>query len=177
MGREGPVIAIIRGLKVRVPVLDRFLAANDVDETYGNAPFYDQDPDPQSQLLRSKVGGSDTRTRIFMPAKEDHNESNFAYVAYAWEMVYAQKEISLDQQLPSDPPAGWLTLKDEILSFSTSHDTAWDAAGHGKVGLFIVVSDERTYLPLSIRQRITVGVGLPFLPAIIRDLLTCGFVQ
>ncbi|KAG8156941.1 hypothetical protein KVR01_013163 [Diaporthe batatas] len=41
MGGEGPTIAIIRGLKVRVPVLDSFLRANKLDETHGMAPFYD----------------------------------------------------------------------------------------------------------------------------------------
>ncbi|KAL1866869.1 hypothetical protein Daus18300_006572 [Diaporthe australafricana] len=55
MGGEGPTIAIIRGLKVRVAVLDRFLNANGVDETYGLAPFYNIDPDKQSRLLRSKL--------------------------------------------------------------------------------------------------------------------------
>lgn len=70
MRREGPTIAIIRGLKVRVPVLDRFLNANGVDETYGLAPFYDVEPDQQSQLLRSKVRDGDTRTRSFVPSKK-----------------------------------------------------------------------------------------------------------
>jgi hypothetical protein len=158
MGGEGPTIAIIRGLKVRVPVLDSFLRANKVDETYGMAPFYHVDPDEQSQFLRSKVGGGDTRTRIFVPSKQGHNESNFAYVAYAWEMVYAQKEISLDQQLPAEPPRGWEALKDEILSFSYDIDSVWREAGHGKTGLFIIVSDERRYRPPSIQQRIFVSL-------------------
>ncbi|KAG6368949.1 hypothetical protein INS49_003167 [Diaporthe citri] len=112
MGGEGPTIAIIRGLKARVPVLDRFLNANGVDETYGLAPFYDVDPDKRSRLLRSKFGGGDTRTRIFVPSNLSHNETNFAYVAWAWEMIYAQKEILLDQQLPTNPPTGWAAVMD-----------------------------------------------------------------
>ncbi|KAJ0106930.1 hypothetical protein J7T55_011025 [Diaporthe amygdali] len=155
MGGEGPTIAIIRGLKVRVPVLDRFLNANGVDETYGLAPFYDIDPDQQSRLLRSKVGGGDTRTRIFVPSKLGRNETNFAYVAWAWEMVYAQKEILLDQHLPTNPPTGWAAMRDEILSFSHDTDSNWNAAGHGKTGLFVVVSDERPYFPLSFLQQNT----------------------
>lgn len=158
MTGEGSTIAIIRGLKVRVPVLDRFLSANNIDETYGNAPFYDKDPDAQSQLLRSKVGGVDTRTRIFIPSKQNHNDSNFAYVAYVWDVVYAQKEITLDSQLPADLPIEWVSLKDEILSFSTSDDSIWESAGHGKMGLFIIVSDGRRYVPPSFKQRITVGI-------------------
>lgn len=47
----------------------------------------------QSQLLRSEVGGGDTRTRIFVPLKLVHNKIEFAYMAHAWEIVLAQKEI------------------------------------------------------------------------------------
>lgn len=83
MGGKNPTIAIIRGLKVRITVLDRFLVANGVDETYGIAPFYKVDPDEQSRLLRSKVGGGDTRTRAFVPSKHGHDETNFAYVVGA----------------------------------------------------------------------------------------------
>lgn len=154
MGREGHVTAILRGLKVRVHVLDKFLAANGVDETYAIAPFYHKDPDDQSRLLRSKIGTQNTRTRIFIPQRNDYNESNFAYVAYAWEMVFAQKEISLNTQLPEKPPAGWETLKNEIMVFSTTEDdVGWQVAGHGKVGLFIIVSDDRQFTPSSIEQR------------------------
>lgn len=161
MGGEGPTIAIVRGLKVRVPVLDRFLDANGFDKTYGLAPFYDVDPDKQSRLLRSKVGGGDTRTRIFVPSKLSHTETKFAYVAWAWEMVYAQKEILLDQQLPTNPPTGWAAVKDEILSFSHDTDSNSTAAGHGQTGLFIVVSDERPYFPPSFLQQTTVGSSSP----------------
>lgn len=179
MGGEDPRIAIIRGLKVRVPVLDRFLDANGVDMTYGLAPFYDVDPDEQSRLLRSKVGGGDTRTRIFVPDKRGHNETNFAYVAWAWEMVYAQKEILLGQQLPMDPPMGWAAVKDEILSFGHNTDSSWEAAGHGKMGLFIVVSDERPYWPQSLEQLTTVSylsLVRPLYLLAAGDLLTCYFL-
>lgn len=173
MGGEGPTIAIIRGLKVRVTVLDRFLKANGVDKTYGIAPFYDVDPDKESQLLRSKVGGGDTRTRIFVPSKRDHNATTFAYVAWAWEMVYAQKEVLLDQQLPPNPPTGWAAVQDEILSFSHDTDSDWKAAGHGKTGLFIVVSDERAYFPQSLRQQITVSYSLS---GYLIHILTTGYL-
>lgn len=168
-----PTIAILRGLKVRVSVLDRFLDANGVDKTYGLAPFYNIDPDERSRLLRSKVGGGDTRTRIFVPSKLDHNETNFAYVAWVWEMVYAQKEIVLDQQLPNDPPTGWVAMKDEILSFSDNTDSHWEAFGHGKMGVFIVVSDERPYFPQSLEQQTTVSYSSLVRPYIYLRLETC----
>jgi hypothetical protein len=69
-------------------------------------------------------------------------------------MIYAQIEISLDQQLPKNPPEGWEALKDKILSFSHDIDATWRGSGHGKMGLFIEVSDERIYIPLSILKRI-----------------------
>lgn len=93
-------------------------------------------------------------------------------------MVYAQKEILLDQQLPTNPPTGWAAMQDEILSFSHDTDTNWNAAGHGKTGLFIVVSDERPYFPLSFLQQNTelfiFDYPLHLLAA--RDLLTCHFL-
>jgi hypothetical protein len=52
---------IIRGFKVSVAVLDAFLAANNVDKTYGAPPFYEgyPDKDPISKLLFSKVSRHD----------------------------------------------------------------------------------------------------------------------
>lgn len=87
------------------------------------------------------------------PQKMDHNGSNFAYVAWAWDMVCAQKEVPLDHQLPTDPPTEWEAVKNEILSFRHDTDSTWEAAGHGNTGLFIVISDERRYFPLSLQQR------------------------
>lgn len=72
-------------------------------------------------------------------------------------MVYAQKEVLLDQQLPIDPPMGWAAVKDEILSFSHNTDSTWKTAGHGKMGLFIIVSDEQPYRPESFLQQRTVS--------------------
>lgn len=164
MGREGQVVAILRGLKVRVPVLDRFLDANGIDKTYGDAPFYDKDPDEQTRFLRSKTGSQDTRTRIFVPYRIDFNHSDFAYVAYAWELTFAQKEILLNTQLPEQLPTGWERLKDEIMSFTTTADSeGWQAAGHGSIGLFIIVSDNRYVVPPSIEQRNRVSVPRPLI--------------
>ncbi|KAG8165847.1 hypothetical protein KVR01_004399 [Diaporthe batatas] len=150
---EGPVVAIIRGLKVHIRVLDRFLYNNGCHDTKGYPPFYEEDPDEFSTLLRSRLSGNNSRTRLFIPARTDNDQSKFGYVAWAYNMVYAQKEVRLEEDLPMDPPEGWDALKDEILSFSTSEDTTLEAFGHGKTGIFVIVCEERSYTPLSIHQR------------------------
>lgn len=151
---EGPVVAIIRGLKVDIRVLDRFLYHNGCHLTHGYPPFYDKDPDEFSMLLRSRLSGSNTRTILFIPARKDHNESNFGYIAWAYEMVYAQREVRPEEDLPADPPEGWDALKNEILSFTASKDAISEASGHGNTGVFVIVCETRSYIPPSIRQRV-----------------------
>lgn len=153
---EGPLVAIIRGLKVHVRVLDKFLDSNGCHKTFGCAPFYNEDPDEFSILLRSKLSDHNTSTRLFIPWRTTHDRSKFGYIAWAYEMVYAQREVLLEENFPAEPPAGWDTLRDEILSFSTSEDAIWKASGHGKTGLFVVVCDERSYYPPSTEQSIPV---------------------
>lgn len=149
---EGHTVVIIRGLKVHIRVLDKFFRSNDCHTTQGYPPFYKEDPDEFSTLLRSKLSGNNTSTRLFIPTRDNHNLSNFGYIAWAYEMVYAQREILLGQSLPVEPPEGWNCLANEILSFGTSED-AWDASGHGRTGVFIIVCDSRRYDPPSIEQR------------------------
>lgn len=154
---EGPLIAIIRGLKVHIRVLDKFFNNNGCHKTYGCPPSYDkEDPDEFSALLRSKLSSQDTTVRLLIPWRTAHGRSSFGYIAWAYEMVYAQREVLLDDTLPVSPPEGWDTLRDEILSFSTSKDAILEASGHGKTGLFVVVCDDRSYYPPSIEQRIPV---------------------
>lgn len=109
---EDPSIAIIRGLKVHIQVLDRFFHDNGCHGTYGNPPFYDKDPDGFSTLLRSKLTSNNTKTRLFVPSKMNHNQTNFGYVAWAYERVYSQREILLEEHLPAEPPEGWGSLRD-----------------------------------------------------------------
>lgn len=151
---EGPVVAIIRGLKVHIRVLDIFLYNNGCHNTKGYPPFYEEDPDEFSTLLRTRLRGNNARTRLFIPARTDHNQSKFGYIAWAYEMIYAQKEVCFEEDLPADPPEGWGALKNEILSFSTSEDAILEASGHGKTGVFVIVCEERSYTPPSIDQRV-----------------------
>lgn len=152
---EGPTVAIIRAHKVHIRVLDKFFRRNGCHTTQGIPPFYDEDPDEFSTLLRSKLSGNNISTRSFIPAKDTHSRSNFGYIAWGYEMVYAQREVLLEESLPVEHPEAWKTLANEILSFCTSED-AWEASGHGKTGAFIIVCDPRRYEPPSIKQRFSV---------------------
>lgn len=151
---EGPVVSIVRGLKIHIRVLDRFLYNNGCHTTKGYPPFYKEDPDEFSTLLRSRFSGDCMRTRLFIPARTGHNKSKFGYIAWAYEMVYAQKEVRPEEDLPVDPPEGFDALKNEILSFSTSEDAIFDKSGHGKTGVLVIVCEERSYTPRSIEERV-----------------------
>lgn len=153
---EGPLVAIIRGLKVHIQVLDRFLYNNGCHNTKGYPPFYKEDLDEFSTLIRSRLSGNSTRTRLFVPARTGHNQSKFGYIAWAYEMAYAQKEVRVKEDLPADPPEGWDALKNEILSFSTSEDVISEKPGHGKTGVFVIICEERSYTPPSIDERVCV---------------------
>lgn len=160
---EGPVVVIIRGLKVDIRVLDRFLYNNGCHRTHSCPPFYDKDPDEFSPLLRSRLGGNNARTRLFIAARTDHNRSSFVYITWAYEMVYAQKEVRPQEDLPADPPEKWDALKNENISFTGSKDAISEGSGHGKTGIFVIVCETRSYIPLSIRQRVRTILILPSL--------------
>jgi len=118
---------ILRGFKIPVAVLDRFLEANGVKPTFGYAPIYDLLPlpgadrpalDPQSAFLRRRVGGGDNQTRIFIPNRQGVAQSTHAYVAYVYVMVLSQREIKLAADLPDRPPPGFGELRTEVLGFA-----------------------------------------------------------
>jgi hypothetical protein len=129
--RSAMLITALRGFKVPVAILDRFLEANGVEPTYGYPPFYYNTTwdgeshhyhtelrDDGSKFLRAKAdaaGGSPTNTRIFVPQAEGQPRSTYAYVAYAWVMVYAQRRLDLVEELPDRAPPGFAELRTEIL--------------------------------------------------------------
>ncbi|KAL2156147.1 hypothetical protein VTH82DRAFT_892 [Thermothelomyces myriococcoides] len=115
---EGPVTTILRGFKVPVAVLDRFLQANGIDETYGWPPRYNTLDEP-SKLLRTKLG--DAKTRLFIPHRLGHQLSTFAYVAYDWIFVFAQRRILPEELLPS-PPSGFVELCYEIIRYASEQE-------------------------------------------------------
>lgn len=111
---------LLRGFRVSVSTLDAFLIANGVDETYGSPPLPPGN-EAISLLLHSKLGSDadpQKMARVIIPQRTGSNLSSVAYVAYAWVMAYAHREIDLDTDLPPHPPAAFEALRKEILGFS-----------------------------------------------------------
>ncbi|EIM89675.1 uncharacterized protein STEHIDRAFT_118812 [Stereum hirsutum FP-91666 SS1] len=162
---------LLRGFKVSVATLDAFLAANGVDETYGDPPFYKDHPhnDAVSKLLYRKIahaaasaGADADRFRLIIPAREGHNSSTVAYITFAWVTVYAHREIVLQDDLPTDPPRGFVQLREEILSFgnkveegATATDDGSKLPDEGNMGLYMVYTYDiqGEYTPQELRDR------------------------
>lgn len=149
-------VALLRGLQVSVPTLDVFLAASGIDETYGAPPFTEDHPDKDaiSALLHVKLGTDadpQRMARVIIPQRIDMNRFTVAYVAYAWVMVFAHRQIQLDADLPPEPPAAFEALCREILGFS--REDSESVPGEGTVGLFLVNTDEGKYVPETLKKR------------------------
>lgn len=108
----------------------------------------------QHFYVQISVATTQARSWLYLEGNT-HNRSNFGYIAWVYEMVYAQREVLLEESLPVQPPEGWKSLANEMLSFGTSED-AWEASDHGKTGVFIIVCDQRRYEPPSVEQIIPV---------------------
>jgi hypothetical protein len=137
------VTVVVRGFKVTVAVLGRFLRANGVWETEGYAPFYnsaDGELDNPSKLMRAKMGGSNTR--LFIPNRMAFRRSTFAYVAYAWVFVLSQRKLNLLDELPDAAPEGFAELRDEIMGFATAEETS-DGMDQDLTDIFVVITDDQ----------------------------------
>ncbi|KAK4151837.1 hypothetical protein C8A00DRAFT_16798 [Chaetomidium leptoderma] len=153
---------ILRGFKIPVTLLDRFLETNGIKPTFGYPPIYDCLPlpgsdhpplDPESAFLRNRLGG-DTKTRIFVPNRQGVARSTHAYVAYAYVMVLGQRQIKFAAELPDRPPAEFGELRNEILGFAKEEEQGLlkvagmqpDEEGEDPASLlFVVVTDDREY--------------------------------
>ncbi|KAK3291463.1 uncharacterized protein B0H64DRAFT_246201 [Chaetomium fimeti] len=163
---------ILRGFKVPVAILDRFLEANGVTPTFGYPPTYHRGSlpgeenlptlDPQPAFLRARLaatpaGAADTanqNTHIFIPNRQSMGMCTHAYVSYAYIMVFGQREIDVVNELPDKAPPGFAELRSEILGFAEEGEEALLAvAGMQPASeaqdpasmLFIVLTDERQY--------------------------------
>lgn len=143
-----PVTAVLRGFKVPVAALDRFLRANGVLETDGYAPFYHHGLDDASKLLRAKIGGSDSKIRLFIPFRMGNYQSTFAYVAYAWVFVYAQRKLDLPEELPDKAPEGFAELRNEIMGFAVGGvegEPPQSPHDQDVTDMFVTITDERPF--------------------------------
>ncbi|KAI0545601.1 hypothetical protein F4679DRAFT_599340 [Xylaria curta] len=145
-----PAITILRGFKVHYAVLDAFLMANGLSETFGRAPV-ETDYDNIAKLLGSKMGDTyvGKGARVVIPGHGPGYSSTFAYVAYGWMHVYAHRELDLETQIPDDCPLEFEKLRKEILSFENDKNVrAWQKVDEtGRMGLYIVYTENRNWVP------------------------------
>lgn len=145
-------ITALRGFRVRLSTLDKFLFANGNvhGAENGFAPLYHFDkpegPDEISALLRAKAGG-DSGILYVVPAAEGHDITPYVYVAHQYRHVYSQLRIT-SQDPPEQPvPPGFEQLREEILGYRAS---AGDGASQGideedgVMGLYIVYTEGRS---------------------------------
>ncbi|KAK4238485.1 hypothetical protein C8A03DRAFT_43759 [Achaetomium macrosporum] len=144
----GLITVILRGFKVPISVLNRFLASNGVEEIDGTPPrlFYlpGEPPtvlDPQSACLRAKLvpaGDTDSRARLFIPQPQGQSRSTYGYVAYAYTQVYIERMIDSARELPDQAPPGFAELRREILGFAEEGEEPL-------LLLFSVITDDREF--------------------------------
>ena len=175
---------ILRGFKVPVTLLDRFLEANNQYATYGHPPLSAEGQlDAESAFLRTKLaraGHNDTKARLFIPQKEGHARAAHAYVAYACVLVHAQRKLDLARELPDTAPPGFAELCREILGFVRPGEEALlcgeglqDAEGEDlAAALYVVVADERVFWSSSPCIREVSSQNR--LRGCCRDCVTCG---
>lgn len=148
---------LLRGFMVSVSILDAFLAANRVPETFGTPPFFRDHPDNDSisKLLYSRISEANeleakstadrNRFRVVIPSRAPYNASSVAYVTYAWTTVYAHREVDLENDLPAAIPEGFEDLRQEILSHGDGVNGVQDSdriPDEGKLGVYMVYTFE-----------------------------------
>ncbi|KAI1320574.1 hypothetical protein F5Y16DRAFT_389720 [Xylariaceae sp. FL0255] len=145
-----PVITLLRGFKVHVGVLDRFLENHGFDETFGIAPVYPK-YDTIATFLSTLMGaeGSDKGARLIIPARESFDQATYGYIAYCWVHTFAQREINMAEELSESAPPGFEKLRDEILKFDTREKFEEKNNESGKTGLFQVFTYNRSWKPKS----------------------------
>ncbi|KAH6850865.1 hypothetical protein B0I37DRAFT_353297 [Chaetomium sp. MPI-CAGE-AT-0009] len=81
---------ILRGFRVPIALLDRFLEANGQHATYGHPPLSTEgELDTESTFLLTKLAGAgrDTKARLFIPQREGQARAAL-YVVVADERVF-----------------------------------------------------------------------------------------
>ncbi|KAK3901908.1 hypothetical protein C8A05DRAFT_15974 [Staphylotrichum tortipilum] len=167
------LITFMRGFKVPIAVLDRFLVAHGVEETYGIAPRLEPGPlapplDPQSAFLRARLAAAGTAStssastssppspalesvRVFIPNRRGQADPAYAYVSHAFVMVFSQRHVDVAAELPERAPPGFAALRRDVLAYASE---AEEAAGllraAGMVGgaeseLFILLTEDREF--------------------------------
>ncbi|KAK3294335.1 uncharacterized protein B0H64DRAFT_184615 [Chaetomium fimeti] len=159
---------LLRGFKVPIVVLDRFLAAHGIQETehlpphlfrgLGGMSAATQQVDPQSAFFRARLAASNPdptsldSVRLFVPHRRGQDPSAYGYVAYTFVMVFGQRHVDLAVELPEQAPPGFAALRREMLGFAAEDEQVLlQAAGmqdpRAESKFFVVITDSRE-LPL-----------------------------
>ena len=152
---------ILRGFKVPVAVLDAFLTANGLDETFGTPPL-DPDAPEISGLLRNKMNNNGEAC-VSIPQREAYSRSTVAYVAYCWVKVFAQREINVEKELPEQVPTAFEDLTREMMAFSNENSISLKDESMGRIGTFVVFTGSVRWVSCDLRAK--QGQNLLFCPA------------
>jgi hypothetical protein len=68
-----------------------------------------------------------------------YSKSAFAYIAYTWVLVYAQRRI-LPEDMAPFPPAGFAELHDEIMAFSQEINKGGDVTE-----MYVINTEDQAY--------------------------------
>ncbi|KAK3896431.1 hypothetical protein C8A05DRAFT_20592 [Staphylotrichum tortipilum] len=153
---------LLRGFKIPVAFLDRYLENNHITPTFGHSPIYnpplwpgESTPriDGASAFLRTRLGPGGADTLVFVPQRQGVGKATHAYVAFTYVMVYGQRRLKVPGDLPDTPPTGWKELREEMVELVREGEQGLlDAPGMvGEEGedpvsmVFVVVTDEREF--------------------------------
>lgn len=149
----GPnLVTALRGFKIRTSTLDKFLIAHGKYHGIKSGsipPIYKYDDngnatDEISEVLRAQIeAGAGKSTSLatvllVMPSVEGHDHSSWAYIAYSYVQVYAQRHIN-PQDNSEQMPQGFEELRQNVLRHSSSSEES----DEGLMGLFVVVTEGR----------------------------------
>ena len=127
------LITLLRGFKVPIAVLDRFLIAHGVEETYGIAPQLEPGPlapplDQHSAFFRARLTATSSDAaslggvRLFIPNRRGQAAPAYAYVSHAFVMVFCQRHVDLAAELPERAPPGFAELRRDVLACADEAD-------------------------------------------------------
>ena len=156
------LITLLRGFKVPIAVLDRFLESHGVEATeripphlFRHCDFPTVPPlDPQSVFLRARLAVSNPdpasleAVRLFIPQRRGWPRSMYGYVAYAFVMVLGQRHVELATELPEQAPPGFAELRRDILACAVAgedEDALHVAGMQSENGFFAVLTEEREF--------------------------------
>ena len=122
------LVAMVKGFKVDVEVLDAFLDENGLWETFGTRPLPEQ-AEEITQLFKAK--GVQGDVKVFVPHQIGYNNPNYMLVCFDWMLVYAIREFD-SGSLQKNMPPGLKEIKtmlkadsNEVRTWVIFNDEEW----------------------------------------------------